>query len=309
MDMNVATHPTLPAITDVDVAEAVRSTAILADVTLALWGAERTDRKIMDDAKAAAGAVGNVGRAIKNLMAGADTDLRVVRSTFAQVRAQHYAMTLPWVSDPHAERQRGPRLLPNMLFDKYMTAMAGRRKVAIEALDAFVASYPENAVLAQANLAGLANPLDYPSPEAVRAHFRIAFDFEPVASGAGFHGLPPAVMEKLEKGLQRKQEIMVAGANKAMWTEVGDRVRRLAERMADPEAQFKAPTVSGVQELTDMLPGWNVAHDPRVDEIMADIEGMLAGVTPVQLRENLPLRATVAAQAQAVTDKLAAWGL
>lgn len=305
MDMNVCT----PSFTDGDVTEAVRSTAILADVTLSLWGAERTDRTIMDNAKAAANAVGNVGRAIKNLLAGADTDLRAVRATFSAVRAQHYVLTLPWVSDPHAERQRGPRLLPNMLFERYMTSMAAKKRAATAALDTFIDSYPEAAVQAQINLAGLANPKDYPTAAEVRSHFRISFDFEPIASGQGFRGLPPDTMEKLERGLRRKQETMLAGATDAMWTEVGERVKRLADRMIDPTVAFKSPTVTGVQELTSLMPGWNVACDPRVAEIIADIERMVGDVTAVTLRDNLVQRADVAAQAEAMTAKLTAWGL
>lgn len=305
MDMNMSTA----AFTDGDVTEAVRATAILADVTLSLWGAERTDRKIMDDAKAAANAVGNVGRAIKNLLAGADTDLRAVRATFAAVRAQHYVLTLPWVSDPHAERQRGPRLLPNMLFERYMTSMAAKKRSAVAALDTFIESYPAAAIQAQANLAGLANPKDYPTVDEVRSHFRISFDFEPIASGQGFRGLPPDTMEKLERGLRRKQEHMLAGATEAMWSEVGDRVKRLAERMVDPTVAFKSPTVTGVQDLANLMPGWNVANDPRVAEIIADIERMVGSVTAVTLRDDLVQRADVAVQASAVTAKLAAWGL
>jgi hypothetical protein len=64
--------------TQFDIAEAVRATALLADVTLSMWGAERTDSAIMAKVKADAGAVGNVGRAVKNVLAGADTEYRAL---------------------------------------------------------------------------------------------------------------------------------------------------------------------------------------------------------------------------------------
>ena len=59
-------------ITHDDVGEAVRSTAVLADITLSMWGGERTDADLMAKVRADAGAVGNVGRVIKNMLAGAD---------------------------------------------------------------------------------------------------------------------------------------------------------------------------------------------------------------------------------------------
>ena len=297
------------AITHHDMAEAVRETAMLADITLAVWSAERTDHKIMADAKAQAGAVGNVGRAIKNLLAGADEDLRATRSAFSAVRAQHYALTLPWVSDPHAERQRGPRLLPNMLWDKYALSMGQKKRAALAALDAFVASYPDCARRAQSNLGGLANAQDYPSPAEVRGHFRIAFDFEPIPDGGSFRGLPEAALAKLEAGLKRKQQVMLEGATKAMWSEIAERVGHLAARMSDPEARFKASTVAAVSDLAALIPGWNIASDPRAAEVAADIDRMMRGVQPHTLREDAAARMDVATQATAVADKLRSWGL
>ena len=58
-------QPDAPLDEPASLLEAVQATAMLADVTLMLWGAERTDRKIMEDAKAQAGAVGDVGRAMR----------------------------------------------------------------------------------------------------------------------------------------------------------------------------------------------------------------------------------------------------
>ena len=72
-----------------------------------------------------------MGRAIKNLLAGADEPLKAVHAAFAAVRARYYAFTLPWVSDPHAERQHGPRLLPNALLDQFVTDISAPLRPAI----------------------------------------------------------------------------------------------------------------------------------------------------------------------------------
>ena len=63
-----------------DIGEAVRSTAILADVTISMWGAERSDAKVMEEVKTNAGATGNVGRVMKNMLAGADGLLKDTKS-------------------------------------------------------------------------------------------------------------------------------------------------------------------------------------------------------------------------------------
>lgn len=295
-------------LTDQDLSEAVRSTAMLADVTISLWGAERADAKIMDKVKADAGAVGNVGRAIKNMLAGVDGSLKDTRAAFNAVRSEHYSITLPWVGDPHAERQRGPRLLPNVLFDRYLGEMSRRKRDAMVQLDKFVAEYPELVVKAKANLGQLAD-LNYPSQDEVRASFRVSFDFEPIPAGTAFRGLSDNMLDRLSRGLAAKQERMVQSATAAMWEQVRDRVKHVVDRLADPKNAFKNSTIDHVRDLLVLLPGWNVVGDPRVGEITRDISDMLGGVDAKALRKSEAVRNDVSRQAQAVSDKLTNWGL
>ena len=296
------------SITHADVGEAVRSTAVLADITISMWGGERTDADLMAKVRADAGAVGNVGRVIKNMLAGADGSLKEVKSAFNAVRMEHYAMTLPWVADPHAMRATGARLLPNVLFDQYLKVMGTRRRVALQTLDKFIAEYPDLVVRARTNLGNMAD-LTYPTPEDVRAQFRIGFDFEPIPSGHTFKGLPDALLHKLSKSLHEKQERMIAAANAAMWETVRERVARLAERMSDPEAKFRESTVENLRDLIVLLPGWNLAGDARAAEITEDITRMLAGVDAKALRDKTDVRKDVAEQARNVVDKLSQWNL
>lgn len=295
-------------ITNAEVDDAVQSTAMLADVTISMWGAERSDAKVMDEIKANAGAVGNVGRVVKNMLAGADGALKDTKSAFSAVRTLHYGLTLPWVSDPHAARQRGPRLLPNMLWEKYTTSIAKARSEAYAVRDAFVAEYPDLVVRAKANLGSLADA-SYPDAEEVRSQFKIAIDFEPIPAGTSFKGLPPHMLDKLSKALAAKQQRMLEGAASAMWEEVRDRVQHITARLTDPDARFKKSTVEGVRDLIELIPGWNVARDQRALEVADDIKRMLSGVDSETIRENASVRADVADQARAVAEKLSQWGL
>lgn len=288
--------------------ETIRDMALLADITISVWGAERTDHKIMENAKAQANATGNVGRAIKNMLSGADENLKACRAAYAAVRAAHYALTLPFVSDAHAERQRGPRLLPNILFDRYLSEMATKRKLALAALDAFLAGYDADVARAKTNLAALADA-DYPTPEHVRSLFKVEFDFSPVPEGADFKNLPDNMLQKLSAGLARKQEIALAGAMTAMWAEVRERVTHLSGRLSDPNAKFKASTVDAVNDLIDILPGWNIAQDERVATVVERMVAMMHGVTIKELRINANVRANVQAHAAAILEQLNVWGV
>ena len=296
-----------PAIlTGEDLSEAVRSTAMLANVYISVWGAARTDHAIMDKAKSDAGATGNVGRAVKNLLAGADGSYRDCKGAYAAVRNHHYAITLPWVAD--ADRMRGPRLLPNMLFDKYMAEMSRLKRVALAALDKFIAEYPDAVNQARINLGALADA-NYPTPDEVRGAFKVSFDFEPIAAGSLFKGLPDAMLDKLARGLASKQARMAASASAAMWEQVRERVNHMVDRLSDNEATFRNSTIENVRELLALIPGWNVALDPRAAEIVGDIERMLSGVDAPNLRKSDELRAEIADRARSVAEKLNAWGL
>jgi hypothetical protein len=303
--MNADTNPTL------DILEAVRSTAMLTDVSLSMWSAERSDPTMLTQIKENAGAVGRIGRATKNLLAGADEPLRATCGAYAAVRTQHYALTLPWVTDPHAERQRGPRLLPNMLFDRYLTAMGLRKREATTALDAFLDVYPSLIERAKLNLAKLFDRGEYPTVEEVRASFRVAFAFEPIPAGASFRGLPPDTAERLTRNLERRQLGQIQAASAAMWTEVKDRVAKTIERVVKLDApgtvRFHASALENVRELLVLLPGWDVSGSPHVAELVEDIRHMLAGVDADAVRKDTRVRGALLAHATAIEGKLAQW--
>ncbi len=309
--MNAISSPqvTPDVLTQADIADAIRATALLADVSISVWSAERSDASIMERAKRDAGATGHVGRAIKNLLAGCDAGLKDTRSAYQAVRATHYALTLPWVSDPHAERQRGPRLLPTALFQIYLDRMSKAIRAAKLQLDAFIAQYPELAVQAQANLGQLAGADEYPSVDEVRRQFRAKFDFEPIPSAALFQGLPDVFREKLSRSLAAKQAVMLESAQSEMWNETATRLKHLTAKLSDPEARFKSGTVENVRELLTLLPGWNVGADPRVTEIVNDISRMIGGVDSDAIRKTDGVRKDVAEQATGIVHKLAGWGL
>ena len=296
-------------ISHADVTEAVRSTAILADLSISMWSAQRTDAKVSQEVKVNAGAVGNTGRYVKHLLAGADASLNATRSAYSAARAAHYALTLPWTSNPNAERVAGPRLLPNLLFERYITEMSALKKVAREKRDEFLLEYPQLIEQAQANLGGLAKADDYPSVDEIRRLFKLEFDFHPIPDRGGFANLPGDALEALGKQLHAKQRTAIEAAPGAMWARAKKVVEHFVERLADTEGRFNASAMEGVRELITLLPGFDVAHDPRVATVVSDITSMLDGIDSRSIRKSDSTRTEVLTQAQAVVNKLNSWGL
>ncbi len=297
-----------PMLSPSDMLDAVRSTAMLADVSISTWSANKSDAALMENIKADAGATGKVGHVVKNILAGGEELLKDCHGAHAAVRTAHYALTLPWVSDPHAERVRGPRLLPNMLFDKYLTTMTQRRSAAMAALDAFVDDYPDAIMRARKRLGKLA-PAEYPSEDFVRRAFRVSFEWEPIPSGAAFKNLPDNILGKLANTLEKRQTAMIEASQTAMWKEVRKRMQKLAEKTAEPDARFKLTTVENARELIELMPGWNISQHPAVAEIVEDIEHMLRGIDADGIRKDAGARADIAVQASKVVEKMNGWQL
>jgi hypothetical protein len=309
MDTNMTQAQT--QITDLrtDLSDLVRDSALLANLTVSQWEAERTDKGLMKELKANHNAVGNTGRVVKNLLAGCDQSLRELRSAYTAARALHHELTLPWVSTQTARLAAGPRLLPNLHFLDYCRRMGALKQAAEARLDAFIADYPTLMQQAMSNLAGMAKADDYPSAEMIRASFKLSFDFTPIPPGGAFRNLPDNVLVQLDARLRTRQEAAAKLAQAAMWERVRESVSHLAERLADADTRFKAASVDAVKDLIKVLPGFNVCNDPRVDEITEDIKTMIAGVTPEDLRNDALVRNQVAARANALTHKLSGWGL
>jgi len=292
-----------------DILQAVRESAVLADVSISMWGGTKTDGKLLNDLKAQHGAVGDVGTVQKKLLAGADELLKKTRTAYSAVRLRHYELTLPWVSDPHATRQEGPRLLPHLLTERYMSEMSAGKRTAVNTREEFLAAYPNDQIRALGNLGGMAGTTRYPTVDELRAAFRIHFDFEPLPVAANFRGLDDFMLERLTKGLQKKQERQLADASTAMWRRAAKPVRKLVERLENADTTIKEPTIEALREIVTLLPGWNLTGDPQMAEVTEEINELISGLDAKTLRTNEVIRAEVVRGAKQVQDKLTQWGL
>lgn len=289
-------------VTESDITEVVRNTSLLADLTVGVWSGCRTDKALMDKLKEDTGAVGTAGRVIKYLLSGCDARLKETQSAFNAVRQVHTALTLPWGVQGISG---GPRLLPNVGFERYLEEMSRTKRHALNARDTFVHEYPGLVIAAKLNLAGMASDADYPSPAEVGAAFHVTFDFQPIPTGASFRGLPPHVIERLSNGLQARQRRMIEAAEADLWTQVAERVRHLLSKLTDDTRLFTS-TVENCRELLVLMPGWNLTDDPRVREIRADIEAMLDGATIESIRKN---RGPTIDAAERINNKLKGFGI
>jgi hypothetical protein len=320
-DMNDITPIGVVILENSDITQAVREAAMLAYVSIGAWSATEKDDALIEEVKSRHGATGEVGTVIKYLLSGADSKLKEVRAAFHAVRNHHYKLTLPWVNDPHAPTNKGPRLLPHLIYPRYMVEISEKRRAALAALEEFLVVYPDLVIQAKANLSSMVGQSSYPTPEQLRKLFRLHVDFSPIPAGQHFTGLNEHMRERLTENLRKKQERQIMEASSMMWARARERIERLADRMEISEGaeanaehrelrkRFKEATIENVRDLLTLLPGWNIAGNPMVDEITQDIEQMLHGLDAGQLRRDDELRKEVGDEAKKIVDKMARWGL
>lgn len=296
-------------VTSHDFNEALRDTAMLADVSIGKWSAEKADAKLMDQIKTDNGAHGKVGRAIKNLLAGNDTEYKNTCSAFDAVRTTHYQLTLPWSADPHTTRTSGPRLLSNVLFMRYLDAMSKRKAEAMKALDVFIADYPRAMQQALVNLGTMATVADYPDEVRIRAAFHASFTFVPLPAGSQFRGLPDHFIDKLAQTLEDRQRVVAAKAVTAVWVAAHDRVSRCARALSDPEGRLHASTLEHIAELAGLIPAWNITNDERLTEVAEDCGDIAKAASLKELRNQPLVRKHVATLASELQIKMERWGV
>jgi hypothetical protein len=78
----------------------------------------------------------------------------------------------------------------------------------------------------------------------------------------------------------------------------------MADTLSIPDKIFRDSLVTNVRELCDILPALNIANDPALTDLTADIEDRLASLSPSALRTQPSTRESAALDAAALLDSI-----
>lgn len=284
----------------------IRNFASLVTLQTQRWHAKVKDRQASRDAATASDAHESAFETRKRLLAGADDQLKAIHKIIDEARGEHYRMTLPWTTTGMDDtgRRTGGRLLPNTLFVEYTTVMADCKARMTAALDAFVQVYPEMIELAKVKLGKRFDAREYPNPSAIREHFGLSFDFQPIPKGDDFKGLPQAQLDALARKVNDNTRKMAENAMQELWARVYETVGRMAERLCDPNKLFHNSLVENVREVAKLLAHLNITSDPKVEAIRGKIVTHLCQHDAKVLREKPVLRQQVGAHAASIIQEM-----
>ena len=273
--------------------------ALLVQLSISQWTARKYDKKTSADVARTHNATLDAGRYNKHLLPMADL-LENIHKKSSAIREKFYANTLPWGIE-------GTMMLPTNNYLNFMTSFRKERDDWNTLVGLFVDNYrqlaADNHRLLRAQLGNLYDAADYPPVDEVRRKFHMDMAVFPVPSSDFRVSIGSAELSRIQQDVERRVQEAQRGAMDEVWQRLFDRVKHIAEKLADPKAIFRDSMVENAREICALLPRLNFADDPRLEEMRQQVEATLLK-HPEALRNDPDLRRDTAAEAKAIMDKM-----
>jgi hypothetical protein len=270
--------------------------ALLVQLSISQWAARKYDKKISNEVASQHGTATAVGRYNKSLLPMNDL-LDNVHKKASLIRNNFYANTLPWGME-------GTQMLPSSNYLNFMTEFRKEKNEWQTLVANFTSNYDSLKEDAKRFLGTLYNESDYPTLSEIVGKFNIDIAVFPVPSTDFRVSIASEELKRIQQDVERRVQQSQAVAMKEVWTRLYDKVKFMAERLADPKAMFRYTLVENTRELCALLPRLNFTDDPNLEALRQEVEMGIANHHPDALRNNPDLRRDTAAEARAIMDKM-----
>ncbi len=272
--------------------------ALLVQLNVSQWTARKYDKRATNEVISAHGTIQAAGRFNKSLLPMNDMlDNIHKKTTF--IRTKYYDNTLPWGMD-------GTMMLPT---SNYLNFMSDFRKEKGEweyLVGEFIGNYDQMKLDAQRILGSLYDHADYPTASELRRKFSMDMAVFPVPSSDFRVSIGSEELSRIQQDVERRVKEAEQTALKDVWQRLFDRVKHMAEKLADPKAIFRDSMVENAREICGLLPRLNFSDDPNLEAMRQQVEASLLK-HPEALRNDPDLRRDTAAEAKAIMDKMGAF--
>lgn len=220
----------------------------------------------------------------------------------SKIRKFHTAHTLTW-------DREGTGLLPGVKYFDYAQEMGKLKAEWQSKVDTFVDNYPSYLAEAKITLNGLFNPDLYPAADRVREKFAFRLDPEPIPDTGDFRvSMSQSERAALQAGLEEKLKEATLIAQRDLLNRVAEPITRLVSRLANPNGTVREPLLESLDRVLRDVSAYNVTNDPAIESLKREIQQQLTTYTADQLTHDPILRSSAADKAQAILEKMAAWG-
>ena len=270
--------------------------ALLVQLTISQWTARKYDKKATQEVATTFNASKDAGRYNKSLLPMNDYLDRVHKKT-THIREKLYKNTLPWGME-------GVMMLPTTNYLAFMNEFRKEKNEWLTLVNDFKSNYLQLKDDAKRVLGQLYSDADYPTESEVGNKFKIDMAVFPVPSTDFRVAISSDELSRIQQDVEARVASAQAEAMKEVWQRLYDRVKHMAEKLADPKAIFRDTMVENLQEQCAMLTRLNFMDDPNLEALRQQVEGTLATHHPDALRNDPDLRRDTAAEAKAIMDKM-----
>jgi len=280
--------------------------AMLVDLQISIYSGRKQDKRTQAEVTLSKGANSKKAASVYKSLFADCVELDSITKFQARARAEHYRLTLPW-------NDYGARLLPTKALLDYQKAMGKYQAEFDRLVGAFLDKYDTLVAAAAFQLGTLFERDEYPLRDAVEKKFRMETSFTPLPTSGDFRlDIENEVQQELVDKYEKRITEQIAAANQDSWTRLYEALKRLSDRLVVTEdgkkKVFHDTMVTGALELCELLDQLNVTGDTSLTKASRQLEAVLSGVTPKELREEDGTRITTK---QKVDEILAAfeWGV
>jgi len=276
------------------------SSAVLVDLSLYVWTANKTDKSETSKLNTSSGAIRNAAKVKKNLMAGTSLIKDVINFS-ATCRNWHHSVTTPWST-------RGARLLATSYFLDYKEEANKKRARFEQLVTEVIADYPNLLQTAETNLGSLHNTSDYPPLDELRQKFGFSLVFSPVPESGDFRvDVGTKELEELKEQYKADFNNRLQEAMKEPWERLYKSLIHISERLEESGGEDKKryfeSLITNAQELCGMLSHLNVLKDPQLEAAKCEVERALTGVDIADIRSSSFARITTKKKVDEILNK------
>jgi hypothetical protein len=296
--------------TNTELSEAIAANYIAMQVALSSWSGKATDKAAAAKLTASEGAIAEAAKVTKNLMAGADKELKAVLSAQNHVRTYFYSVTVPWAADA-AGAKRGPRLLAVTRSLEVLKEIKILHTKFDEKLAAFVAVYDQRRTEALTNLSGMADSSLYPTASSIQDEFGIRVHTDTLGAKSDFsrlQGVPPELAEWMGNRKVIAMQDQINNAMADLQTRTLEAVQRMATQLGKVGRGEKTPLygtmLGNLSTLVQLLRDTNVSGAEAVDTLADRIAKELLAFEIDAYKGNETLSREISEKAAAIAAEM-----
>jgi len=279
----------------------IASSAVLVELNISVWPANKVDREMTETVNANASAVRDASQTRKNLFAG--PSLRKDNEKLAaRIRLYHNQHTLPWAD-------KGQRLLPTKLFMEYKQTMNNYEAQFNQMCNNFFIAYPQLVTEAQVHLGTMYRASDYPDIADVQMKFGFRMAIDPIPESGDFRlDISAQDLEEMKQNYEAKFDERLAEAMRTPWERLHEVLSAMSKKLTDEEGddnkkRYHDSLVTNAQDLCELLTKMNITNDPKLEEARKQLELTMLGASIETIKESSHVRETMKNKVDAILQK------